>query len=96
MDEAGIPMRRQVDTGGQHWTGRVDFRHPTLPLIVEIQSEKYHTALCDKEADALRIKRLELDGFAVLEITDTLVWSSPAETVRRVREAIKVAQSRDL
>lgn len=88
MDEAGVPVRRQVDSGGEHWTGRVDFRHPTRPLIVEVQSEKYHSALCDRESDVLRIKRLERDGFTVFEITDTLIWTSPAETVRRVRAAL--------
>ena len=25
--EAGLPMRRQVDSGAESWTGRVDFRH---------------------------------------------------------------------
>ena len=96
MDAEGIAMRRQVDSGAEHWTGRVDFRHPALPLIVEIQSERFHTALCDREADALRTKQLELDGFVVLEITDTQVWASPAETVRRVRDAIKVARDKSL
>ena len=91
MQEAGIPMRRQVDSGGDRWTGRVDFRHAHRPVIVEIQSEKYHTALCDREADRSRIEQLRRDGFVVVEIQDTTVWASPAEAVQRVRDAIASA-----
>ena len=82
-------MRRQVDSGGDtEWTGRVDLRHERLPLIVEIQSEKYHTALCDHDADRRRIAKLEADGFVVLEITDLMVWSQPGEFIDRVRAAV--------
>ena len=81
MREAGIAMRRQIDSGGDQWTGRVDFRHATLPLIVEIQSERHHTALSDRRADAARRDRLVADGFVVIEITDTLLFSDPREVV---------------
>lgn len=88
FDDAGVPMRRQVDSGSDtEWTGRVDFRHERLPLIVEIQSEKYHLALCDRLADDQRIAALEAAGFVVLAITDTMVWSQPGQVVRQVRDA---------
>ncbi len=94
FDEAGVPMERQVESGDEErWTGRVDFRHPTLPLIVEIQSEKYHSALCDQEHDRARRQRFEAAGYVVEEITDTMVWSRPAEVVRRVRAAIGRAKA---
>lgn len=89
--QLGIDLRRQVDSGGEHWTGRVDFRHATLPLIVEVQSEAYHSALVDREADRRRIAQLRADGFVVLEITDAMVWSSPAEVVRRLQECVAAA-----
>jgi very-short-patch-repair endonuclease len=89
MAGAGIPMRRQVDSGGtDHWTGRVDFRHVVLPVIVEIQSEAYHTALCDHVADAARIDRLRADGFRVVEITDTMIWATPSVVTQIVRQAL--------
>ncbi len=88
MAGAGIAMRRQVDSGGERWTGRVDFRHRDLPVVVEIQSEAFHTALCDQEHDARRVARLREDGFHVVEITDDLVWAAPREVVRRVRAAL--------
>lgn len=86
--EAGVPMRRQVDTGDDiTWTGRVDFRHEWLPLIAEIQSERHHTALCDREADANRLATLRRAGYTVVELTDTMVWSQPAEVVERLTTA---------
>lgn len=87
---AGIKFRRQVDTGDDdHWTGRVDFLHERLPLVVEIQSEAYHLSLVDREADARRVEALRAAGFTVLEITDLLVWTAPGQVVARVRDSIE-------
>jgi very-short-patch-repair endonuclease len=88
MQGAGIPVRRQVDSGGDRWTGRVDFRHRWLPLVIEIQSEKYHASLSDRRADALRTAQLRTDGFVVVEISDGLVWTAPATVVDLVRRAV--------
>jgi very-short-patch-repair endonuclease len=85
---AELEFRRQVDVGDDQWCGRVDFLHVSLALVLEIQSERHHTALVDVSADAARRARLEAAGFTVLELTDVLVWSDPAEFVRRVRAAI--------
>jgi len=85
LEEAGIYLLPQVNIGtAERWTARVDFRHPQLPLIVEIQSSLYHDALVDRRADAARISELKSAGFHVLEITDQMVWTSPAEVVRIV------------
>jgi len=95
FDDAGIAMRRQVDSGGDaRWTGRVDFRHVELPVIVEIQSERYHAALCDRVADAARLEALRRAGYEVVELTDVDVWSRPRECVERVRAAMRRAQLR--
>ncbi len=93
LDEADIPMERQVDTGDDdRWIGRVDFRHPTLPLVLEIQSELHHSALVDKEADEARIKALEAAGFVVVEVTDDTVWSRPGQFVAEVRDGVERAR----
>lgn len=90
---AGLVFRRQVDTGDyEHWTGRVDFRHATLPLVVELQSEAYHSSLVDRRADARRIASLRTAGFVVVEITDTMVWASPDEVVARLRDGIELCR----
>jgi very-short-patch-repair endonuclease len=84
--------RRQVDTGGDTWTGRVDFRHAVLPAIIEVQSERYHKALTDTADDERRIKQLEADGFAVAEVWDTDVWYHRADVVATARKAVADAR----
>jgi very-short-patch-repair endonuclease len=82
-------VRRQVDSGSaDHWTGRVDFRHVELPLVIEVQSERYHSALVDRSADVARIRGLRAAGFIVVEIWDTEVWSTPWTVVQKVRAAM--------
>jgi very-short-patch-repair endonuclease len=86
--EHGLPeMRRQVDSGGEAWTGRVDFRDRTLPLIAEIQSELHHASLVDVAADARRRDQLERDGFVVVEVWDHEVWHQPGLVAERLLAA---------
>ena len=79
------PLRRQVDTGDEvGWIGRVDFRADDVPLIVEVQSERFHTSLIDRQLDGSRIKRLRAAGYTVVEITDLEVWHRPERAVAKV------------
>ena len=88
LAEAGLPsMRRQVDSGGHQWVGRVDFRDERLPLIVEVQSERIHSALTGRNDDAARLAALDAAGFEVVEVKEADVWHDPREVVRRVRGA---------
>ncbi|MGI8756649.1 MAG: endonuclease domain-containing protein, partial [Acidimicrobiales bacterium] len=88
LEEADVPgLARQVDVGDERWCGRVDFRDQALPLIVEVDSERYHRALTDVEADRHRQQRIESAGFTVLRITDQQVWHRPGEVVNEVRRA---------
>ena len=81
------PMRPQVDTGAERWVGRVDFRDERRPLVVEVQSAMYHSALIDQRRDAERITALRLAGFEVVEITDEQIWFHPDEVVETVGAA---------
>jgi very-short-patch-repair endonuclease len=90
--ELGYRLRRQVDSGGDRWDGRVDFRDELRPVIVEILSEKYHLALCDKQADAERRARLERAGFVVVEIWDTQVWHRRQELEHLLRQGYRRAR----
>jgi very-short-patch-repair endonuclease len=76
MEREGLPeFRRQVNVGdGVRWIGRVDFKDPDLPLILEVQSERFHSSLIDQQLDADRIRHLRASGFVVVELTDTDVW----------------------
>ena len=94
LAEAGIEVRRQVNLGSEAWTGRVDGLVVGTRVVIEIQSWRYHGALVDHEADALRIKHLEADGFTVVEVTDDHVWSDPGEVIRRVSAAIVLDRTR--
>ena len=80
-------MRRQVDSGGERWVGRVDYRAHDVPLLVEINSERYHAALSDRRADEVRYEALRAAGFEVVSAWDYEVWSQPAMVAERVRAA---------
>ncbi len=86
----GLDLRCQVDSGNDEmWTGRVDLRDRILPLIIEVQSEKYHTALCDQLADRARRERFEAAGYAFVEITDVELWTAPQAVRSRVETAAR-------
>jgi very-short-patch-repair endonuclease len=94
MTAAGVTtLRRQVDVGDEEWTGRVDFKDQMLPLIVEVQSERYHTALSDRQRDATRRARQESQGNVVVEIWDHEIFYTPWVAVERVLAAIRRLQN---
>ena len=95
-DQAGIKLRRQIDLGGETWDGRVDFVEEDVRLVVEVQSERYHSALCDQRADEIRRAALEADGFGVLELWDSDIWTRSAFAVSRLRQAVRLARPRRL
>jgi very-short-patch-repair endonuclease len=82
------PMRRQVDTGDEsRWIGRVDFRDDALPVIVEVQSERFHIGLTASHDDTLRVARLQQTGFEVVEVTDVDVYHHPEVVLARLDAA---------
>ena len=86
--------RRQVDVGSEdRWCGRVDFLSAALPLIVEVQSERYHTALSDQAHDAARRAATEAAGFTVVEVWDTQLWHAKDEVVAAVRDGVRRARA---
>ncbi len=92
LEGAGILLRQQVNLGSESsWLGRVDFCHPTVPFVLEVQSEFHHGSLVDSRADARRIGRLSDAGFVVVEITDIDVWTRPSKVVSLVRAGIAEA-----
>lgn len=90
---AGIRLDGQVDSGGEHWTGRVDFRHPDLPFVLEVQSEAHHTALTNSRHDEARRAALEAAGFVYREVWDSTVLTRPDEVVTVVRDGIAEART---
>jgi very-short-patch-repair endonuclease len=81
--------RRQVDLGDDaRWCGRVDFVSTRWPLVVEVQSERYHSALSDLVHDEARKTDLENAGLVVVEVWDTEVWHRKHDAVAKVRDGI--------
>lgn len=80
--EVGVELKRQVDVGATDWIGRVDFEIVGSTDIIEVLSERYHSALLDREADTTRFRRLEGSGRRVLTLWDADVWGNP-EAVRQ-------------
>jgi very-short-patch-repair endonuclease len=81
-----VTFDRQVDIGTDVWIGRVDFLDRDVPLIVEVQSERFHRALSFAADDATRRARLEAAGFVVVEIWDAQVWHRPHEVTASLRD----------
>jgi very-short-patch-repair endonuclease len=79
---------RQVRIESTGWAARVDFLHRASRTIVEIQSERYHTALTDREADRVRRARLEQAGYRVVEVWDNELFHRPDEVVDRVLSTV--------
>jgi very-short-patch-repair endonuclease len=75
-------MRRQLDSGGDQWSGRFDLRDQELPVVLEVMSEAFHAALSYERDDKVRREKLEADGFVVKEIWDTDVWTRPDLVVK--------------
>ena len=88
------PMERQVDVGGTSWLGRIDFFDRESKLVVQIDSERYHSALIDRAADDAQTVALETAGFEVRRFTDVQVWYHAAEVVAAVREARRTVRAR--
>jgi very-short-patch-repair endonuclease len=89
IEVVGGDWRRQVDSGGELWAGRVDFRNVVHPVIVEVQSERYHAALSYRRDDEARRARLEAAGFIVAEVWDRQLWHAPDEARATVHLALQ-------
>ncbi|HVT78756.1 MAG TPA: DUF559 domain-containing protein [Acidimicrobiales bacterium] len=86
--DAGMPRpRSQVDSGGEDWFGRVDLRDPELPLIAEIDSDRFHAAPLDRASDAARDEAAERAGFTVERFREHDVWHNPSDVIARWRAA---------
>ena len=79
LDRAGdAPFERQVDVGDEDgWIGRVDFADRRLKVVVEIQSDRFHSSLSDRRRDAERLARLRAAGWLVVEITEEEIFHRP-------------------
>jgi very-short-patch-repair endonuclease len=87
--DGGLPEPdRQVDLGGAGWVGRVDLYYRDARLVVEVDSERHHTAVLDAAADGRRDAELRAAGFEVLRVTEAVLRQDPGAAVEAVRRAL--------
>ena len=88
-------MRRQVEIGDEHgFIARVDFADLDLRLVIEVESDRFHHGLVDRQLDAIKTARLEALGLTVLRITEREVWYDRSALVTRLRRLAWEARSR--
>ena len=80
---------RQTDLGDEdEWIGRVDFYDHRRKVVLEVQSDRFHGALIDREADARRRQRLIAAGFTFVEVTDFHAFHQPWVIIDRLNAAL--------
>jgi len=92
-DAGEAPFERQVDLGDDDgWIGRVDFVDRSLRIIVEVQSDLFHSGRVDRARDDIRISRFRRAGWTVLEIREFDIWHRPDRVLTMVRDARRAAR----
>ena len=81
------PFERQVDLGDDSWIGRVDDADRQVRLVVEVQSELFHSGRIARDRDRGRLTRLERAGWTVLEVDEFDIWHRPDRVLAAVRDA---------
>jgi very-short-patch-repair endonuclease len=78
--------RRQVDVGGEHWIGRVDYRDDGSPIVWEIDGRTHHQQLLDSARDARRRVELTAAGLVPVTFTTDQIRNDPDWVIGMVRE----------
>lgn len=94
--DAGLPEPRlQVDFyDDDGFIGRVDAVWGPQLVIAEVDSDRFHTAPLDEEADALRDKRLRALGYEVVRFSEHQIRHRRAFVIQTLREKLSLPRSR--
>ncbi len=84
----------QVHLGGDAPVGRVDFAHERSPVVIEVQSELFHSSATAREDDRRRHDDLRAAGFTVVAVDEVDVWHRPARVQEAVRRAVRTRRQR--
>lgn len=85
LHEAGFAaLEQQVELGDHVGViARVDFLDRTRRIVFEVDSDRFHRGLVDRQLDAAKTARLEAAGWTVVRITEhEIFWDRPALTTR--------------
>ena len=83
-----VGFDRQVLLGDDEPIGRVDFVHHAAMVVAEIDSDRFHTSLLDRAADARRDERLRAMGYLVLRFSEFDVWHRTDDVGSRLLRAL--------
>jgi very-short-patch-repair endonuclease len=87
LGAANEPLpKRQVDVGGEHWIGRVDYRDEGTPLLYEVDGRTYHQQQLESAADEVRDAELAAAGFILFRIKRWQLKDRPEWVLKVIRE----------
>jgi len=88
--DSGLPEPRlQVDLfDDDGFIGRVDDLWGPQMVIAEVDSDWFHSAPLDEEADALRDKRLRALGYEIVRFSEHQIRRRPEFVIRTLREKL--------
>lgn len=81
------PLERQVTFHGEGWSARVDALDRDAHLVAEVDSDRYHSALTDRQADARRAEHLRGAGLEVIRFGEDEIFHHGREAMARLWEA---------
>ncbi len=64
---------------------RVDFGDPPSRLAIEVDSDRFHMGLVDREIDETKAKRIAAIGWSLVRITEHEVWHQRNDLLARLR-----------
>lgn len=96
LDRYGAPgLARQVVVGEDEPIGRCDFADTDRPMVVEVNSEAFHSTLSDQEDDERRYDKLFDIDRTVVVVWEKALWTAPRSVVEAVREGRRRADRGD-
>jgi len=82
-------MDRQVPVyDRQGFIARVDFGDRSRRLAIEVDSDRFHHGLIDRQLDADKTARLEGCGWTVVRISEREIWWERSDLVARLRKVL--------
>ena len=96
LREAGLPeplCQQRIERQGA-FVARVDFLYPHHRIVIEVNGHAWHSGRERLTSDAARRRRLQLEGYVVLEFTYDDIARNPHLVVAQVRVALAASTHR--
>lgn len=84
-------LDRQVEVfDAEGLIGRVDYHAKELPLVFEINGERFHTSLTDRAEDEARYRRILVTGRSVVVLWEYDVWQRSKQVRQVVTDRLRL------